>query len=330
MAAGPGLASDFKVYQEYVNGRINELLAQQGDIFNAASNGALRLTTASRKGDYHYESLFSGVSGFAARRDTTSVGAQTDTALTQDEHVQVKLNRKLIPVAQTRDAFRKVFGRFSPTEFSDILAEQAAVSMQVEMCDSALLGVRAALKQQTASYYTETSLGSISTQTLVNALKKMGDRADRIVCWVMHSKVYYDLVLSQISANITGISNFNIAQGSPVTLNRPVLITDSASLKSQLNSPDVDDYFTLGLVAGAVEVENSEEQEIVVQDVTGLENLVVRFQGEYAYNLGSKGFKWDVSASGANPTSTNVALGTNWDTCLSDVKNRAGVVAMTL
>src|SRR6185369_12082265 len=114
--------------------------------------------------------------------------------------------------------------------------------------------------------------------------------------------------------------------GTPVTLNRPVIITDSASLKTQLNSPDVDDYFTLGLVRNAVTVENSEEQEIVVQDVTGLENLMVRFQGEYAYNLGVKGFKWDVVSSGANPTTTNVALGTNWDTHFSDVKDRAGVV----
>lgn len=325
-----GLASDFKVYNEYFNGRFNELLAQKGDIFNSASNGAISLTTVSRKGDYDYTSLFSNVSGLAARRDTTSVSGQTDIKISQDEHVKVKLNRKLVPVSQSRDAFRKIFGSFSATEFTDILAEQAANAAQIEMCDTALLAVRAALKQQSASYYTETSLGSISSQTLVNILKKMGDRADRVVCWVMHSKVYYDLVLNQISSNITPLSNFNIATGTPVTLNRPVVIVDSASLKTQLASPDVDNYFTLGLTAGAVEIENSETQEIVVQDVTGLENLMVRFQGEYAYNLGVKGFKWDVTSGAANPTSTAVALGTNWDTNLSDVKDRAGAIGMTL
>jgi hypothetical protein len=328
MAAG--LASDFKVYNEYVNGRINELLAQMGDVFNGASNGALRLTTQSRKGDYDYTSLFSNVSGLAARRDTTSVGAQTDTAMTQDEHVKVKLNRKIIPVAQTRDAFRKIFGNFSSTEFSDILAEQAANAMQIEMCDTALLACRAALKQQTASYNTEASLGSISTNSLVTSLAKMGDRADRVKVWVMHSKPYFDLVASQINANITSVSNFNVATGTPITLNRPVIVSDSASLISNLNSPDVNNYFTLGLVDGAVEVENSEEQDIVVQDVTGLENLVVRFQGEYAYNLGIKGFKYDVTNGGANPNATAVALGTNWDTNLGSVKDRAGVCLMTL
>jgi len=325
-----GKASDFKVYEEYVNGRINELLAQQGNVFNGASNGSILLSSKSHKGNYAYESLFSNTSGLAARRDTTSVGSQTDTALVQDEHVSVKLNRKIIPVAQTRDAFRKIFGRYSQAEFADIVAEQAANAMQIEMVDTALLACSRALKNQSASYYTEGSLGSISTQTLINGLKKMGDRADRVVCWVMHSKVYYDLVLSQLGANITGVSNFNVATATPITCNRPVIITDSASLLTQLNSPDVDNYYTLGLTAGAIDVENSEEQEIVVQDVTGLENLVIRFQGEYAYNLGLKGFKWDVSSGGANPTAGNVSTGSNWDTHFADRKDRAGVTIMTL
>jgi hypothetical protein len=325
-----GLASNMKVYQNYIPGRVNELLTQQGNVFNDASRGAIQLTNASMRGDYQYTSLFSNISGLAARRDTTSVSGQSDTNLAQAESINVKLNRKFIPIAQTRDAFRKAFGQYSEIEFADIVAEQAANAMQIEMCDSALLGVRAALKQQSTSYYTESSLGSISTQTLVQALAKMGDRADRVVCWVMHSKPFYDLLSSQVSANITGVSNFAIASATPVTLNRPVLVTDSASLVSQLNSPDVNNYFTLGLTAGAVTVENTEEQEIVIQDVTGLENLVVRFQGEYAYNLGVKGFQWNVSSGGANPTSTNVALGTYWTSVLGSVKDRSGVVAMTL
>ena len=36
--------------------------------------------------------------------------------------------------------------------------------------------------------------------------------------------------VQNISANIDGISNFNVANAAPVTLNRPVLVTDSASL----------------------------------------------------------------------------------------------------
>lgn len=330
IAGGIGKGSDFLIYDEYVQTRINELLAQNGDAFNAASNGALRLSTRSIKGNYEYEAFFANMgAALADRRDLTSVSAQTDTALTQVNNVSVKLNRKLVPVAQTRDAFRKIFGQFSQTEFSGLIAEQYANAMQLEMLNTTLTATRAALKQQSTSYLTETSLGSISTNTLFSALAKLGDRADRIVCWVMHSKPFYDLVKSQVAANITGVSNFNVATATPITCNRPVIVTDSTALIAQLNSPDVNDYYTLGLVAGAADVENSEEQQVVVQDVTGLENLVVRMQGEYAYNLSVKGFKWKV-ATGSNPTAAQVGTGTNWETTYSDAKDRAGVCIMTL
>lgn len=326
-----GKASDFKVYQEYLHLRVNELLTQNGNAFNAASNGAMRLTTQSILGDYQYKSFFQNLgSGLATRRDTTSTATQTDTPMTQAELISVKLNRKLIPVTQTRDSFRKIFGRFTETEFTGLLAEQAANAMQLEMLNTAIAALAAAMKNQATSFVTESSLGSISTNTLVSGLAAFGDQAQRIVCWIMHSKPFYDLVKSQIAANITGISNFAVAQASPVTLNRPVIVTDSSALIANLNSPDVNDYYTLGLVADAAVVENSEEQEVVVQDVTGIENLAVRIQGEYAYNLSLKGFQWDVQNGGANPTAGSLATGSNWDVSFTSVKDRSGVQIMTL
>lgn len=328
-----GKASDFKIYDEYVHTRINELLAQNGDAFGAASNGAIRMTTRSITGNYEYNSFFSNLgAAIATRRDTTSVSAQTDTAMTQAENVSVKLNRKLIPIAQTRDAFRKIFGRYSQTEFSGLVAAQYANAMQLEMLNTGLLAVVAALKNVAgnASYVTESSLGAISTNSLFSALAALGDRADRIICWVMHSKPYFDLVKSQAQQNIAGVSNFNVATATPVTCNRPVIVTDSASLIQNLNSPDVNNYMTLGLTAEAVQVENSEEQEVLLQDVSGLENLVIRIQGEYAYNLSLKGFTWDVANGASNPTNSAVGTGTNWDTAFQSVKDRAGVALMTL
>lgn len=325
-----GKASDFKIYQEYLRLRISELLAQNGEVFGAASAGAIRLTTESKRGDYEYQSFFQNISGLITRRDNTSTSSVTDLPITQAELISVKLSRKIGPAAMTRDAFRKMAGRYSETEFTGIIAEQAANGMQLDMLNTALTALRAALKQQTASYVTDASLGAISTNFLVALLAAMGDQAGNVVAFVMHSKPYYDLVRAQISANITGVSNFAVAQATPVTLNRPVIVTDSTSLILNLNSPDVNNYHTLALVRDAAIVENTETEEIVVQDVTGLDTLVVRYQGEYAFNLGVKGFQWDVANGGANPTSTAVGTGTNWDTSFSDVKNRAGIVGMTL
>jgi hypothetical protein len=102
-----GKASDFKIYQDEVRGGIVERLTQASAFFNAAG-GAIRLGTVSRRGDYAKESFFKSISSLVTRRDTTSVAAATDLALAMDEIISVKLNRKIGPVAQTLDAFRKV------------------------------------------------------------------------------------------------------------------------------------------------------------------------------------------------------------------------------
>lgn len=325
-----GKASDFKIYQEYLVTRISEILAQNGMAFGAASNGAIRLTTQSRRGDYEYQSFFKAISGLVTRRDNTSTAAVTDLALLQEELISVKLSRKIGPVAQTRDAFKKAMAKFTELEFTGVLGEQAAAAMQLDMLNTALSALVAAMKNQSTSYTGSSSLGTLNTALLVDGLNLLGDRSSRIVAWVMHSKPYYDLVKNQITANINGVSSFNVANGSPLSLGRPIIVSDSASLIANLNSPDVNDYYTLGLVADAAVVENTEEEEIVVQDVTGLDTLAVRYQGEFAYNLGLRGFKWDVSNGGANPLASAITTGSNWDVAYTDVKDRSGVVIVTL
>ena len=101
------------------------------------------------------------------------------------------------------------------------------------------------------------------------------------------------------------------------TLGRPVVVTDSPALLAGGN------YSTLGLVAGAATVEESEGQTIMFEPVTGKENLVYRFQGEYAYNVGCLGFKWKKEA-GENPADTALAAPANWTKNVSSDKLTAG------
>lgn len=321
-----GKASDFKVYQEYLQTRMTEILTQNGALFNQASNGAIVMSTMSKRGDYEYEAFFKSISSLVTRRDTTTTSPAADLALTQDEFIRVKLNRKIGPVANTRDSFRKIMARYSETEFTDIIAEQASAAQQLDMLNSALRAGRAALVNQSDVKSTIASNGTITTTGLVDGLAKFGDRADRVVCWVMHSKVYFDLVKEQIADKIDGIANFNVQTGTPVTLNRPVVITDSDALSVTSGSPAVTDYYTLGLTANALLAESTEEDDVVVDEVTGNENLIVRIQGEYAFNAGIKGFKWDVSNGGANPNDAALATGSNWDTAVTSYKDFAGIV----
>lgn len=268
------------------------------------------------------------LSGLVSRRDTTSNSAATDQTLTQDEFVTVKLNRKIGPVNQSRDSFRKIMAGKTEQEMSFILGQMAAQGMQLDMLNAALLAAAAALDNQAAVKYTIASSGTLNTAGLVSGLSKFGDAASRIVCWVMHSKPYYDLVQSQITDKIPGVANLTIANGTPITVNRPVLVTDSSGLVNVTGSGStaVTTYRTLGLTAGGALVENTEEEELIVQDVTGNENLAVRVQGEFAYNLGIKGFKWDIANGAANPTDSALATGSNWDPSRTSFKDFAGVV----
>ncbi len=315
-----GKASDFKIYDEQVTGGFVETLVQNTQAFNEASRGAIRVISNRLPGAYEYESFFKNIATMVSRRDVDATTSVTDTALTQDEFVSVKLNRRVGPVAQTLDAFRKVTGQADVDSLSFLIGSQVAKAVQADQLNAGLrasvaaIGAQAGLVQSAAS--------TITTNDLVDGLAKMGDGAGNVVAWVMHSKVFFDLVKEQIGLKVVNVSDVNIAESTPVTLNRPVLVTDSAALKVS-GSPDT--YYTLGLTSGAVLIEDSEEELIHAELVTGLENLVVRMQGEFAYNLGIKGCKWDVANGGANPTDAAIATATNWDQVVADVKDMGGV-----
>lgn len=66
------------------------------------------------------------LSGLVSRRDTTSTAGATDQNITQDEFVTVKLNRKIGPVLQTRDSFRKIMAGKTEQEMSFILGQMSA------------------------------------------------------------------------------------------------------------------------------------------------------------------------------------------------------------
>jgi len=329
-----GNKSNFKIYNEYAHSGYVETLQQVSEVFNQASLGTIKMVVNSRKGDFDYESFFKADdAGFISRRITTGTASLADVddePLEQNETVGVKVNRKIGPVANTIDSFKKIQkGPFDENALNFAVGVQSAKGAQVEMCNTALRALRASLNAQAAMKHTVASSGTITTTDLVDGLALMGDRASRIVCWVMHSKVFFNLVKEQIVRNVDGMSSFVVASASPVTLNRPVLVTDSPSLAIVSGSPPVTDYLTLGLTEGAMTLEDSEEQTIMTEVAMGKENLIVRFQGEYAYNMRMKGYTWDFAAGGENPTDSAIGTGSNWDKVAIDHKNGPGVIVQS-
>jgi len=325
--AGVGRLPEGIIYPELVHSGMVETLVQNTDAFNAASLNTIRSVTQRRKGDFAQESFFTNISNIVSRRLVNVSPANPDAtalAVAAAENINVKVNRKIGPIDQTLDSFRKLGMGADLEVLSFLLGEQIAKAMQVEMLDSALRSIVASITAQASLIHDgDVTTAGLDTLDLVDGLSKFGDAANRVSMWVMHSKPFFELVKSQITANIDGISNFNVAQASPVTLNRPVLVTDSAALIDSSVSPT--QYVTLGLVENAVVAEDSEEEMLYTDVITGKENLVTRLQGEYAYNIGCKGAAWDVTNGGINPDDATLATSTNWDKVATDVKDMGGI-----
>jgi hypothetical protein len=309
-----------------------ETLVQNTEAFNAQSRGCIRMTTNQKPGHFDYEAFFKNTSGLINRRDIAAVTSVTDNSLTQDEFVKVKLNRRIGPVAQTLDSFRKIGSQAGVNSLSFLIGTQIAKAQIAGWLNDALLATRAHLvTAASATVYEDDTAAAITSGGLVDAMAKFGDAAERIGLWVMHSKAYFDLVKDQMTNyKLDTIAGAIFAEPTPRTFNRPVLVTDSSSLVvADGVAAGVDAYYTLGLTAGAVTIEQTEEQLIHAELITGLENIVVRLQGEYAWNLGLKGAKWDVANGGLNPDATALGTATNWDVVMADRRDLAGVCLAT-
>ncbi len=330
MAAGT--ASDFKVYNEELQSGMYEELAQNVDVFNDASRNTIRLVTENMIGNYNKDAYFDRISSLVGRRDTTSVSAATSLKMTQGELVGVKLNRKIGPVDQSLDAWEKIGfnGEEAQREMSFQLGKQIAEEIAHDMVEASVRCAEAALSGEANNTYDATgqTTKTMTHAHLVNGLALYGDKADKILCWIMHSHCYFDLMNQAISDKIYEEAGVVVYGGAPGTLGKPVVVTDADALWLGADSLTTT-YQTLGLVENAVVVTESEIKRLVDELVTGLENLVFRIQGEYAYNVNVKGFAWDTTNGGVNPTDTSQRTSTNWDKQYSSAKNLAGIRIVT-
>lgn len=302
----------------------SEVLTQQADVFNERSRSALQLRTNRKHGDFDFAAFFQNAT-LISRLDPEAAGAATAVALSQDTDVGVKLTRMIGPVEWSRQAFLKA--GLDQDAFRVAAGRQSAVESLIEMVDAGLLGTVSALRGQAAAV-SDTGATTLNTTELVSGLELFGDRADRIVAWVMHSKSAFDLLKFQVDPANNGdvIANRAVISGSPATLNRPIIVSDSDALFED-GATSGRDHFVLGLTEGGLVIEDTEEEFATVEEITGqAKGIVMRLQGEYAYNLHVKGFKWDTANGGKNPQEAALGTSTNWDPTRQSVKDFAGGV----
>jgi hypothetical protein len=318
-----GTKSDFVIYHNEFFSGMNEIVQQNSGVFNAASANAMRLVPRMLKGDFEKESFFKAVETLVSHRDPTDTSAVTAQKLEQGELVGVKLNRKIGPAEQTMDAFRKI--QVDPREFSFILGQQAGEEALRDYVNTGALAVTTALNTQAAlvtSVLTESDT-NLKAEYLIRSMAKMGDRSQRVRAWVMHSKPWFALMEGQVAGGATNIADVVIYGGAPGTLGRPVIVTDSPYLINLDSDGVAESYKVLGLTDSAVVLNQSEDESILSDTVLGKENIIMQYQGEYAYNLRIKGFAYDGSA---NPNDATLGTPASWNYLMHDVKMGPGVL----
>lgn len=319
-----GLHSNVVIYDELAKAVFVEQLDKNLNVFNEASNGALRFVSRNMEGYYNKTKFLDRLTGGVSRRDLTSTSAQTATALTMDEIIGVKRFAKWNSAELTLGAI--MTSGMSEEAINVAVAKMFADETAKEYVNSAVIALEAALVSDADLYYDYSGTGNLAHAALITGLGKFGDASDRIVCWFGHSKPYFDLMGASLTVSSGNVGPATIFDAQVGTVNRPYIQTDNVNFG---NNATPDKYVTFGLQPGAVTITESEMPNLVGDLVTGTEQLTKRYQGEFAYNVELKGEKWEPASATNNPTDAQVGTAANWDPVVASHKDRAGVAIHT-
>jgi hypothetical protein len=299
-----------------------ELLAQQVELFNAASGGAIVLSTGKKPGDYAEEALVSYTANLVRRRNAYGTGSPSKVVIAEVLHTSVKVAAGTPPVEMDPNIANWI-GE-NPTRAGIIVGEQLAKDTMADMLNTSLGACSAALVQEASNVYDYSGTGNLTLGALNEGARTMGDSFDNVACVVMHSKSWFDL----IGANLTNSANlfdFGTVKIRTDALGRPMIITDCANLVSAGPTK----YRALGLVAGAITVNDNADYEQVIVDGTGGENITRTMQSEWTWNLGMKGFTWNKNTGSHSPTTNALLTGTNWTKIATSAKDLPGFVVIS-
>ena len=203
--------SDMIIYNQLAQTAYLERLQDNLNVFNQASNGAIRYVNEIIQGDFNQQSFYR-VGGSIEHRDVNSTAKVTNKKIGAGESVGVKVPFKYGPYASTEEAFKR--RARSPEEFAEIIGYDLADALVHGRLQYSL----AALKAAITSNPDMIAKGSIATdgrKALTKGMRKFGDKFGRISLWVMNSDTYFDIVDEALTNQIYGESEIVIYGGLP-------------------------------------------------------------------------------------------------------------------
>lgn len=314
--------SQMQVFNQYFMPATIETLGQMVEKFNAASNGAIRLTTEGFTGDFLQESFFAAIHSAQRRVNRYAANsAATPTDLTQLKMSAVKVAGGFGPI---RYEPSQMTWLMKPTaEGIEVASRNFAEAMMRDQLNSAIAALCAAIANQAAATNDVSATAGINYVTMNGAHAKFGDRSGDLVASVMDGATYHKLV----GANLTNTQQLFTAQGVRVVdiLGKAVIVTDAPALYVA-GTPNKNRV--LSLAAGAATVMDAGDIISNIDTVNGKERIETTMQVDYTFGLALKGYTWDEANGGKSPTDAALATGSNWDKVATDIKHTAGVITI--
>jgi hypothetical protein len=322
--------SDLQVYSDFAYASFTEVLQQQIDLFNAATGGALVLSSAANTGDYSQTAFFAKIAGGTVRRrNAYGSGAVGEKTLSQLEDVSVKVAAGTPPIRIDKGQFTWI--QQNPQLAGAILGQQIAVDQMADMLNTGLGVAYTALAQEPeVTLDVSGAVGVLADVTWPNLNKAQalfGDRSSRIGVWIMHSTPMHSLYGNNLT-NGERLFTYGTVNVLRDPFGKLLVMTDSPQLVTV--GPPTDKFHVLGLTPGAVIIGQNNDFDANEEASNGDENIKRTYQAEWTYNIGVKGFAWDKTTGGKSPNDAALFASANWDKYATDPKDLAGVVLTAL
>jgi hypothetical protein len=314
--------SDMKVFNEYIMPATIETMAQMMDKFNAASNGAIRLTTQGFDGDFFQESFFAAIHSAQRRVDRyASNSSVSATDLSQLQGNAVKVAGGFGPIQF--EPGQLTWLRKPTAEGIEVASRNFAEALMADQLNTAIAALVAAISAQASATNDVSATAGASYVAINNAHAKFGDASGLLVAQVMDGRTYHKLV----GVNLANATNLFQSNGVLIVdiLGKPIVVTDAPALYKS-GSPNKE--YVLSLADSAAVVMDAGDVISNIETTNGLERIVTTMQVDYTFGLKLKGYTWDTSNGGKSPTDAELATGSNWDKVATSIKHTAGVVTI--
>lgn len=317
--------SDLQVFNDWVYKTSSEVLDQQVNLFNAATNGAIILRTARNVGDVSEAAFWAKIQGLVRNRNPYGTGAVAAKDLRQLVENTIKVGAGTPPINIPPSMLRWI--QKSPEEAGAVIGQQLAGDTMQDMLHAGLSAGKAAFAAGGAVYDHSAVGAGTMTQKAFNAGQRIfGDRSTDIQVWVAHSSPLFDLYDNALG-NAEQLYTFGTVIVKQDAFGRPIVITDAPVLASGAGATLR--YDTLGLASGAILIEQNGDFDAVTVETTGQNNIGRQYQAEWSYNIGVNGYAYDVTTGGKAPTHTALGTAANWDKVATSIKDTGGITVRT-